>query len=265
MPITLLTDFGTVDYFAAAMRGAILSVNPSASIFDITHENPAHDIQAAAFTLLAAYEAFPAGTIHVCVVDPGVGSARRPILVESRRYSFVGPDNGLFSYIYERETKVRVFHLTNPEYFRPLVSTTFHGRDVFAPVAGALSNGITPETLGAPITDYVRLAPLAPTAEDGILAASIIHIDRFGNCITNISPNELTTEQVAGGARVVVAGREIDQFRRYFSEEGSLPGELFAIWGSAGLLEIAAFCDSAARLLGVRRGDRVSVINDKKS
>jgi S-adenosylmethionine hydrolase len=262
MIVTLLTDFGTVDYFVGAMKGAILSVSPQAQIVDLTHEIPSHDIQAGAFTLLAAYEAFPPGTVHVAVVDPGVGSARRPILVVGHRYFFVGPDNGLFSYVYERETGFQVFHLTNESYFRPAVSSTFHGRDVFAPVAGALASGVGPARLGEPVTDYVRLAPLTPKrAEDGTLQASIIHIDHFGNCVTNISRDDLTDEAIARGARLSVGAHEIRSFRNFFAEGAS--EELFAVWGSAGLLEIAAFCDSAARLLDARRGQKVLVTSPK--
>jgi S-adenosylmethionine hydrolase len=259
--ITLLTDFGTADYFAGAMKGAILCVNPHVNIVDITHEIPAHDIYAGAFTLMAAYKSFPAKTIHVGVVDPGVGSERRPILVVSRDYFFVGPDNGLFGYIYEREREVRVFHLTNDSYFRPAVSATFHGRDLFAPVAGAVSNGVEPPELGREITDYVRLEPLAVRAvEAGRLEASVIHVDRFGNCITNITRADLTAEMLTKGARLVVCGREIASFRNFFGEEGADKSELFAVWGSAGFLEIAAFKASAASLLDIKRGERVLVL-----
>ena len=167
MIITLLTDFGAADYFVGALKGAILSVNPQAQVVDITHEIAAHDIRAGAFTLLAAYEAFPPQTIHVAVVDPGVGSSRRPILVATREHFFVGPDNGLFSYICEREPEPRVYHLTEEKFFRPMVSATFHGRDIFAPVAGALSKGTPPASLGELITDYVRLAPLTPMGRAG--------------------------------------------------------------------------------------------------
>ena len=257
--ISLLTDFGTADYFVGAMKGAILSVNPRAQLVDITHEIPPHDIGAGAFTLLAAYRAFPPKTIHVGVVDPGVGSERRPILVVSRDYFFVGPDNGLFGYVYERERDVRVFHLTNSEYFRQPVSATFEGRDLFAPVAGALSNGIEPERLGKEITDYIRLEPLAVRSVEGGLEGTVIHIDRFGNCVTNITKDALTDEMLRKGARLIIAGREITSFRKFFAEESGDGGALFAVWGSAGFLEIAAFQTSAARLLGIERGERVLV------
>src|SRR5215207_1763479 len=137
MIVTLLSDFGTADYFAGALRGAVLSSNPEARVVDITHEVPPYDVKAGAFTLRAAFETFPEGTVHLAVVDPGVGSARRAVAVEGRGHTFVGPDNGLFGHVYERAGPFRVFQLTNTNFFRREVSPTFHGRDIFAPVAGA--------------------------------------------------------------------------------------------------------------------------------
>lgn len=262
-PITLLTDFGTADYFVGAMKGAILTVSPDANVLDITHEIPAHDIFAGAFTLLAAYKSFPQGTVHVCVVDPGVGSERRPILVVSPDYFFVGPDNGLFGYVYEREGEVRVFHLTNDKYFQSEVSSTFHGRDLFAPVAGAVSRGVEPEELGSEIKDYVRLEPLAmPRNQTGVREAAVIHVDRFGNCVTNITRADLTEEHLMKGARLVVKGREIRTVRKFFAEDAGERSDLFAVWGSAGFLEIAAFQTSAARMLDIERGERILVLMD---
>jgi len=259
--VSLLTDFGTSDYFVGAMKGAILSVNPRARIIDITHEIPPHDIAAGAFMLTAAYRSFPRKTIHVGVVDPGVGSERRPLLVVSRDYFFVGPDNGLFGYVYDLEEEVRVFHLTNDRYFSRAVSATFHGRDLFAPVAGAVSGGVEPSALGAEIKDYVRLEPLAVRARgDGRMEAAVIHVDRFGNCVTSVTRASLTEEMLMKGARLVVAGREITSFRKFFAEAGAPEGELFAVWGSAGFLEIAAFKTSAAGLLGVERGEPVLLL-----
>lgn len=259
--ISLLTDFGTSDYFVGAMKGALLSVNPQARIIDITHEIAPHDIYAGAFTLMCAYRSFPAKTVHVAVVDPGVGSERRPLLVASRDYFFVGPDNGLFGYVYELEDEVRVFHLTNEKYFRARVSETFHGRDLFAPVAGAIARGLEPSELGREITDYVRLEPLDPSAIDGSrMKGAVIHVDRFGNCITNITRGSLTKEGVVKGARLVVKGREITSFKKFFADDEGGTDELFAVWGSAGFLEIAAFQASAARLLDIKRGEPVLVL-----
>lgn len=238
--ITLLTDFGTADYFVGAVKGAILSVNRQAVIVDLTHEIPPQDIEAGAFTLLAAYKTFPAGTIHVGVVDPGVGSERRPIILSANEQFFVGPDNGLFTYIYDREPSHRIVHVTSDRYFRPAVSTTFHGRDIFAPVAAALSNGVALEEFGAEIDDAVRLPSLEAPLR-------IIHIDRFGNCVTNITRAEKS---------LVVNGQTISEFRRFYGEGDD--ESLFAIWGSAGFLEISVNGGSAAEILHARRGDEVS-------
>ncbi|HVF57630.1 MAG TPA: SAM-dependent chlorinase/fluorinase [Pyrinomonadaceae bacterium] len=258
MIITLLTDFGTADYFVGAMKGAILSVNPRAQVLDITHDIPAHDIEAGAFTLVAAFDAFPAGTIHVAVVDPGVGSARRAILVAGGGYFFVGPDNGLFGHVYERLREFRVFQLTNESFFRQPVSATFHGRDIFAPVAGALSAGTGPESFGELITDFVRLSHPSPRRlRGGTLEGSIIHIDRFGNCITNIVAQDVSAEAFERGARIVVGNHQVRSFKRFFAEDGGEASELFAIPGSAGFLEIAVLRDSAARLIGAHRGQPV--------
>ena len=242
--ITLLTDFGVADYFVGAMKGVILSINPHATIVDITHEIPAQDVAAGAFTLLAAYDAFPKGTIHVAVVDPGVGSSRRPIIVSAADQFFVGPDNGIFTHIYDREPAFEVFHVTASEYFRQPISNTFHGRDIFAPVAAALSNEIDPSSLGPRISDPVRLS----TSRN----PQVIHIDHFGNLITNI-----TRDSYKEGATLVVNGKRIGAFRNFFGEAVGEAGEPFAIWGSAGFLEIAVNGRSAAEILGVNRGDEI--------
>jgi S-adenosylmethionine hydrolase len=265
--ITLLTDFGTADYFVAAVKGVILGGNPTANlanIVDITHDIPPGDIEAAAFTLLAACSSFPPGTIHVAVVDPGVGSARRPILIKLGEQFFIGPDNGIFSYLCESNESqgvtAELFHLTNAEYFRHPVSATFHGRDIFAPVAAALLTGVKPAQLGTTISNIVRLPPLRPTtSRDGRLLARIIHIDRFGNCVTSITQNDLTAKMIAAGATLRIKGKSVRSFRNYFAEDGK--GKLFGIWGSAGFLEIATANESAAKLLKARRGDGV-IVND---
>jgi S-adenosylmethionine hydrolase len=260
MIVTLLTDFGTADYFVGALRGAVLSSNPEARVVDITHEVPPYDVESAAFTLRAAFETFPEGTVHVAVVDPGVGSARRGVVVEGRGHTFVGPDNGLFGHVYERVRPFRVFHLTNRNFFRSEVSPTFHGRDIFAPVAGALSRGVRAEELGPEVFDFVRLPSAAPErAAGGMLVGAVIHVDRFGNLVTNITQEELSEESVARGARLRINGREVRRFRRFFAEDAESAGEPFAVWGSAGLLEVAVFRDSAARVLGAKRGDKVEV------
>ncbi|HSS21152.1 MAG TPA: SAM-dependent chlorinase/fluorinase [Pyrinomonadaceae bacterium] len=258
--ITLLTDFGTSDYFVAALKGRILSINPRAGIVDIAHDILPQDIEAAAFTLLSACETFPPGTIHVVVVDPGVGSSRRPLAVEASKMFFVGPDNGVFSYVYERLGRRRIIHLTDDSMFFQPVSSTFHGRDVFAPVAAAISLGVKPDQMGELITDAIRLPSLRPEMlRDESVRARVIHIDRFGNCVTNITDRELTFEMIAAGATLQINGKKITSFRRYFAE-GAGREKLFAVWGSAGFLEIAAQNDSAAGILKAKRGDAITAI-----
>ena len=243
--ITLLTDFGTADYFVGAVKGAILSVNPNVVIVDITHEIPAQDIEAGAFTLFASYETFPAATIHVAVVDPGVGSARRPIIVAANEQFFVGPDNGIFSYIYDREPSHPVFHVTAEKYFRPNPSSTFHGRDIFAPVAAALSTGVMPEQFGPEINDHVRLRPLEKPLR-------IIHNDHIGNCVTNNKRERFEGEF----KNLSINGKRIDSMHEFYGEAVS-EEEIFAIWGSAGFLEISVNGGSAAQVLSAKRGDEV--------
>ena len=254
--ITLLTDFGTADYYVGAMKGAILSVNRNVVIADITHEIPAQDIEAGAFILLTSYKTFPAGTIHVVVVDPGVGSKRRPIIVAAEEQLFVGPDNGIFTALYDRDPSHRTVHITATEFFRPNPSTTFHGRDIFAPVAAALSAGVKLSEFGPVITDEVRLTNLfEPVSQKNAKTqARIIHIDRFGNCVTSIS-----REQFDGRIKSLkVKGKKIRDLRHSYSEARS-GKEVFAIWGSAGLLEISVNGASAAKVLGAKRGDSVSL------
>ena len=255
--ITLLTDFGTSDYFVGALKGAILSISPAASISDITHDIAPQDVEAGAFTLLGAYKSFPPYTIHVAVVDPGVGSARRPVLVSAGDHFFIGPDNGIFSYIYEREREPKTFHLTNEKYFRNPVSATFHGRDIFAPVAAALSLGARPADFGPETNDEVRLATLRPVEhESGKLKGRILHIDRFGNCVTNFTREDLAPD-VEGRVSLQVNGKKVRSFRRFFTDDAGVSEKLFAVWGSAGFLEIAATNKSAAKMLKAKRGESV--------
>jgi len=254
--ITLLTDFGAQDYFVAAMKGVILSANPDARIVDISHEIPAQDIQAGAFNLLAVYHNFPPGTIHTAVVDPGVGSERRAIIIECADQFFVGPDNGLFSFVVQHERNCRIHEVTNEKFFRHPVSNTFHGRDIFAPVAAALSNGTAAHEFGPRTDAIVELDTLMPrqTAE-GRIAGRIIHIDRFGNCITNLTRKHLGNEN-ADALQVNVNGRQINSFRQFFSQ-APVKDELFMFLGSAGFIEIAARNASAASILKVTRGQSI--------
>ena len=263
--ITLLTDFGTQDYFVGAMKGVILSVNPAAQIIDITHDIPPQDIHAGAFNLLAVYKEFPSATIHVGVVDPGVGSDRRAILIECAGQFFIGPDNGLFSWICEREGKFVARRLTNAAYFRQPISTTFHGRDIFAPVAAALSNGVNPDEFGPLIDDHVRLESLKPKTTDKGIEATIIHIDRFGNCITSLTRDHFGAVELAAGASLMVNKQKVTSFREFFAQPGQQDeAELFMIVGSAGFVEIAARNASAASILNARRGQLIILTTEDK-
>ena len=240
------------------MKGVILSINPAVEIIDITHDIAPQDIRAGAFNLLAVYRDFPLDTIHVAVVDPGVGSHRRAILIECARQFFIGPDNGIFSWICQRERDWRAREITNPKIFRGAISSTFHGRDVFAPAAAALSKGSNGEEFGAAIDKIIELESLVPTMlADGTIQGTIIHIDRFGNCITN-----LTGDYFHAGAKLTTNNIEINSVRRFFSEDSNSKDELFLILGSAGFIEIAARNASAASILKARSGQSVVLIND---
>jgi S-adenosylmethionine hydrolase len=256
--ITLLTDFGTEDYFVGAMKGIILTRCPAAVIVDITHAIPPQDVRAGAFTMNAVYANFPIGSIHLAVVDPGVGSSRRPVLVEAAGHLFVGPDNGLFSMILDRVPDGKVRHVTNTDYFLPNPSSTFHGRDIFAPVAAALARGVPPEDLGPIIQDPERFGfPECESLMDGSMVGSVIHIDHFGNCVTNFAPDQLQPLLTARSFCLRVNDHEIHQLSRTYSE--ATPGEPFAIIGSAGFLEISVLCSSAARELKITVGDPVKL------
>jgi S-adenosyl-L-methionine hydrolase (adenosine-forming) len=260
--ITLLTDFGAQDYFVGAMKGVILSLNPDATIVDITHEIPPQDIQAAAFNLLACYKDFPAGTIHLAVVDPGVGSDRRAIMIECGGQFFVGPDNGLFSWICEREGNFSAWAITNEEFFRNPVSSTFHGRDVFAPAAAALSKGVAPAEFGPSLEKINMLAPLLPRPTTDAIKGFIIHLDRFGNCITNFTSEHINEERIAAGAKLIGNQKEITSMRKFFADQSAPKAELFMLAGSAGFVEIAAQNASAAAILLAKRGDLVLLVYD---
>ena len=239
-----------------AMKGVILSLNPRARIVDITHDIPPQDIHAGAFNLLSTYRDFPPRTIHVAVVDPGVGSSRQALIVECADRLFVGPDNGLFGWICEREGAGRAFALSNERFFRQPVSNTFHGRDIFAPAAAALSLGHEPHEFGSELSDIVHLEPLEPEKiDDHTIQGRIIHIDRFGNCVTNLTNTILQSRKAPSAWKLILAGREIDSFHPFFAEANA--HEMFCTTGSAGFLEISVRNSSAAKLLNVQRGQVV--------
>jgi S-adenosylmethionine hydrolase len=253
MVIALLTDFGTKDYFVGAMKGVLLSINKEAQIIDLTHEIEPQKIKSAGFTLVSCYQNFPPKTIFVTVVDPGVGSDRRAILVETKDYFFIAPDNGLLSFIFENETDFRVFELTNSEFFLPNVSRTFHGRDLFAPAAAWLSTGIEPNQFGGEITDFISFESVKPKVISATeQEAEIIHSDRFGNLITNLKGPDLPEN-----FWLTVNQTVIEKHHNFYAEAER--DEVFTIFGSAGYLEIVANQNSASKLLKASAGTKITV------
>ena len=275
--VTLLTDYGSADGYVGAMKGAILGVNPKAGIVDITHETPAQDIAHAAFVLASAYAFFPPDSIHVAVVDPGVGTSRRALVAATPHGRFVAPDNGLLTYVAEEHLRAvaaegddsgaaagfmepyvttlpagwSAWELTEPAYWRDEVSDTFHGRDVFGPVAGHLSLGVAPERMGRPVDDIVCLRVFETDVVGGVVHGRIVYVDRFGNIVTNVRPS-----QVPDGALLADIGGVVvpGPLRSYAEGDG-----LRVLVGSHGFLEVAEKNGSAAARLSAGVGARIAV------
>ncbi len=259
--ITLTTDFGTNDHFVGAMKGVILDIVPDAEIVDICHAVQAFDVLDGALAISQAYSYFPSRTVHVVVVDPGVGTARRPILASSEKYHFVAPDNGVLSLVYAREEGMRVRHITAEHYFLQPVSNTFHARDIFAPVAAYLAKEVDSHKFGEEVEDYVKFtAPKPKMVEANRLRGVVLKVDRFGNLITNITPQDVPAlfGGAANGFKILVGSREITEMRAAYAE-GS-PGQVFGILGSMGFLEIAANRAAASQLTGAGKGSEISVV-----
>lgn len=259
--ISITTDFGEDDHFVGVMKGVILSINPDATIVDINHRVNSYDIFDGAYSLSQSYHVFPPGTIHMVVVDPGVGSERRPIIVQSKDYRFVAPDNGVLSLVYEREERVDVRHVTSEHFFRKPVSNTFHGRDIFAPVAAWLSRGMEAEKFGSLVTDYARFTSVRPTREnDALIKGVAIKVDKFGNVVTNITPEDVPQlfGQDPPPFRIRINGHEITRLHESFAAGEA--SELFAVVGSSGFIEICTNRGSAAKALNVNRGVELEVV-----
>jgi len=210
--ITLTTDFGTRDWFVGSMKGVILGINPQAVVVDITHEIPAGDIRAGAFALMASCRCFPRNTVHVAVVDPGVGSNRAAIVVRTPEYYFVGPDNGVLSWALAKEKVLEIWRVENEAYMRQPVSSTFHGRDIFAPVAARLTHRVLMDSLGSQLKDYARLNWPQPQVVGGVLRGEIVYIDHFGNAVSNI-------ESPAKSARKVRVPGKVECDSKSFYQE----------------------------------------------
>ena len=259
--VTLTTDFGLNDHFIGAMKGVILEIAPETQIIDISHAVQPFDILDGALTISQAYSYFPSGTVHMVVVDPGVGTARRPIILTGERHLFVAPDNGVLSLIYDREERLSVRHITAEHYFLQPRSNTFHARDIFSPVAAYLAKGVETDRFGEEITDYVRFgAPRPKPVDERTLRGVVLKVDRFGNLITNITPND--APQLFGvtpPAFKIAIGTKAQATRMCMSYAEGAPGEVFGILGSMGFLEIAANRGSAYQLMGAGKGSEVNV------
>jgi S-adenosylmethionine hydrolase len=258
--ITLTTDFGQADGYVGAMKGVILSIAPGVVLVDISHEIRPHDVRQAAFILYASVSYFPTGSVHLVVVDPGVGSARRPVAVRTERESFfVAPDNGVLSHVLADDPPVMAVTLDNPRFHRQPVSRTFHGRDIFAPAAAHLARGLSLESLGDPIADLVVFPVPAPVpGPDGSLQGHVLHVDRFGNLVLDVRAEDLGA---AAGVVVEVAGRRIVGLSWTYAD--ALPGELLTYVGSTrGHLEVAICEGNAAETLGVSVGEVVALYRE---
>jgi S-adenosylmethionine hydrolase len=254
--ITLTTDFGLTDHYVGAMKGVILSICPRARIVDISHGVTAYEIGEAAFTVMQTYRFYPRGTVHVVVVDPGVGTSRRPILAEAAGQSFIAPDNGVLSMVLARE-KHEVRAITNERYFLSAVSNTFHGRDIFAPVAAHLAGGVAASRFGKRIADCVLLNFDKPErAGSRRWIGVILKVDRFGNLVTNFSAEDFPALE-QGGFEMAVGRRRIGAMARNYAEHGA--GKPFVILGSAGYYEISVGQGPAAQVLGCGVGSPVKL------
>jgi S-adenosylmethionine hydrolase len=251
--ITMTTDFGINDPFAGIMKGVIAGINPDAAVIDLTHGVTPQNVREAAFILFISAPYFPKGTVHVVVVDPGVGGRRRAIAVETEECLFVGPDNGVLSWALRDGQRAIIREIVNPEYIRYEVSATFHGRDIFAPAAAYLSAGVPIRDLGRAVDDPVMLPFPEADLTDREIRGEVLYIDRFGNLMTNVCPND-----PRGVREVVIGGRTIRGLVGSYSQGGE--GEVIAMVGSTGFLEIAVNLRSAADELGASVGDEVRVL-----
>ncbi len=258
--ITLMTDFGEKDFYAGAVKGAIYSVNRNVNIVDVSHSIGTHNIREAAFTLYGYYNSFPTRTIHLVVVDPGVGTSRSALLVTTSDYRFIAPDNGVLSYIYDKEEIEKVVEIDAPHYYADEISNTFHARDIFAPCAAWLAKDIDTLNFGETTEDYETFdIPEAKTLGNKLIKGEVIHFDRFGNIITNIGKEDfqkLRDKHPDTDPKLLIAGKEITDYREDYSPEKKT---LFFIIGGSGFIEIAGPGIPAKNHLQVKRGKEVGI------
>ncbi len=259
--ITLTTDFGLNDHVVGTVKGVILNIVPDADVVDISHSIDPFDVLDGALTFAQAYPYFPAETVHLVVVDPGVGTVRRPIVVATKKYRFVGPDNGVLSLVRGHEERVRIHHVTAEHYYLKPVSQTFHARDIFAPIAASLAKGVLPEKLGDEVSDWVEIEiPQPKPVDDRTLRGTVLKVDRFGNLITNIQPSHAPAlfQPQPPGFKILVGNREVTKVHATYAAGAT--GEVFGILGSMGYLEIAANCGSASAIVGAGKGSSVDIV-----
>jgi hypothetical protein len=256
--IALLTDFGSRDWFAASMKGVIKRIAPKADIVDITHNVEPHNIASASFILGRCYRDFPEGTVFCCVVDPGVGTSRKRLAASNGMYYFVAPDNGLLSSVESCSEGFLCWFLENPKYRNQGPGTTFEGRDVFAPAAAHLASGVDIEEFGPHCRDMVRLGLFETCGiKNGVLEGRILYVDRFGNLITNITPEDLEKDWDESRLIVHIKRKKIHGlFKGY---EDVKPGALLAYWGSTGCLEVGINQGKASEVLGILVGEPFSI------
>lgn len=256
--IALLTDFGSRDHYAGVMKGVVLGICPDVTLVDISHDLPPHDIAFAAHELAATCKYFPAGTIFLVVVDPGVGTTRRGLAAEAGDRRFVAPDNGVLTAVFQETPPKRVVELTERRYARPTVSRTFEGRDRFAPAAAWIAKGTDLNAFGRAVSDYKMLDLPHPVIQDGVLRGQVIRVDRFGNVVTNI--DRRSYEKLAGGQsslQLTIKGQAIPRIVSTYADIAA--GEIGALFGSTDHLECSAHAASAAETLGVSAGDAVEL------
>lgn len=255
--IAFLTDFGTQDHYAGTMKGVVLGICPDATLVDVTHDIPPHDVMSGALELAASYKYFPAGTIFVVVVDPGVGSTRRGVAADTGEYRFVAPDNGVLTAVLRETPAKKIVELTERRYARPTVSRTFEGRDRFAPAAAWLAKGIQLAALGRAVADIQRLDLPAPEASGDTIRGVVVRVDRFGNLVTNIDRKLVERLGVEGSVAIDAGGTAVGRLVATYAE---LPADgVGALFGSTDHLELAAPSASAAQRLVLGRGTVVTV------
>ncbi len=257
--ITLTTDFGYQDYYVSALKANILNINRNVRLIDVSHSVPAQDIMAGAWVVKNSSFLYPQGTIHVCVIDPGVGTDRKPLLVEAGGHYFIGPDNGLFSLIAE-DRPWKAWEISNPDLMASEVSGTFHGRDIFAPAAAHLSKGVKPEEFGSAVADIKTYRWAAPISDSQGIQGWVVHIDRYGNLITNI-PKTLISNGTYSSLNIYAGTTKLKEIHHTYQNVQT--GDPLALFGSSGMLEISVNQGSAEELLNVHKGAPVSVVFQK--